>query len=208
MDNYDRRVKIGDETYKNIGSSYSMQQVDGSYVNYYQGQAISITSEATNAETTVMNNFNLYGALLGKDSPLSEGAKNKLLVDHLHNAQSNFISGALDLSSDMMQQGGGVLSIVGYGASATGVGASVGAPLVTFGNTMQYTGVAIQVGLDASRGNSYKATYTAGSNFAKFLVGEFGNLAPGKAGAIYNLTLAPFNAALDYGGKTIKTKNK
>ena len=31
--------------------------------------------------------------------------------------------------------------------------------------------------------------------------------APGPAGAIFNLTLIPFNEVLDYGGNTISTPN-
>ena len=92
QDNDQKSITINDEIFNNIGKSYSMQICDGSYVNYYQNVAVSISPEAVDAERTVLGNTALAGNLLSESSPLAAGAQQGLMTDLIHQGQSDFIN--------------------------------------------------------------------------------------------------------------------
>ena len=72
---------------------------------------------------------------------------------------------------------------------------------------LQYTGLGIEALLDWKDGNMNKIKYNGITNVGMDILGRVGNLAQGPAGAIFNLTLIPFNEALSYGAGTITKPN-
>lgn len=87
-----KSITIDDEIFNNIGKSHSTQIGDGSYVNYYQNVAVSISSQAIDAGQTVLDNMAFAGNLLSRDSPLAAGAQQGLMTDLIHQGQSDFIN--------------------------------------------------------------------------------------------------------------------
>lgn len=145
-----------------------------------------------------------------RDSEMSdhERTMSNPIVQDIHRAQWGLLRAGVELTASSLQRIGTGLSTVGYAATATGPGAEAGVPLVTLGNALQYTGVGIEMALDWKDRNYGKVGYNGATNFVMGTLGYIGNhYAPGAAGAIFNLTLTPFNEVLNYGGGTITTPN-
>ena len=145
-------------------------------------------------------------------TPLSEMSEHERtmanpIVQQIHQAQWDFLRGTVELTASGLQRIGSSLATVGYAATATGPGAEAGVPLVGIGNMLQYTGLGIEALLDWKDRNTKKMKYKLATNVVMYGVGYLGKLAPGSAGAIFNLTLIPINEALGYGGNTISTPN-
>lgn len=89
-DRQDPYLKIGGETYFNVGSTFSMSY-GKEYYNYYQNALISVSNMPLNAWQTIFNNDNLLGGLLSNRSPLSRKYQQILFNTSIHNAQKDFL---------------------------------------------------------------------------------------------------------------------
>ena len=93
FDTNDPEYIYEEEAYYQIGSSVSILQDDGSFMNYYQNYQIgNNTSEPVNAETLVLDNSSLTGFLLSRDSHLPDYSKADLMVATIHQGQNDFLS--------------------------------------------------------------------------------------------------------------------
>ena len=142
-----------------------------------------------------------------RDSEMSdhERTMSNPIVRSIHRAQFRFLRGTVELTASSLQRLGTGLSTVGYAAIATGPAAETSVPLVLFGNMLQYTGLGIESLLNWKDGNMNKIKYDGVTNGVMYGFGYLGKFAPGPAGAIFNLTLTPFNELLNYGGRAITT---
>ena len=100
------------------------------------------------------------------------------------------------------------MATVGYAATATGPGAEAGVPLVGIGNLLQYTGAGIDLLLDLKDRNFPQAGYNIITTGIMYGVGRLSDLSPGPSGAIFNLTLIPFEAALSQGSQSLTGPKK
>ena len=145
--------------------------------------------------------------------PLSEMSEHERtmanpIVQQIHQAQWDFLRGTVELTASGLQRIGSSLATVGYAATATGPGAEAGVPLVSIGNMLQYTGLGIEALLDWKEGKSRELGYSVATNSVIGGIGYIGShYAPGPAGAIFNLTLIPFNEVLNHAGETIPKPN-
>ncbi|WP_462429623.1 DUF6443 domain-containing protein [Butyricimonas virosa] len=110
-------MKIGGETYFNIGSSFSMSYGD-KYYNYYQNVPVSISNVVRDAKTTILNNDNLLGDLLSNRSPLGTKYQQELFNNSIHNAQKAFLEHPVTqatLNSLLFVATGGIEGVVELG---------------------------------------------------------------------------------------------
>ncbi|WP_304456958.1 MULTISPECIES: RHS repeat-associated core domain-containing protein, partial [Butyricimonas] len=83
-------LKIGGETYFNVGSTFSMSY-GNEYYNYFQNALVSTSNVALDARVTIFNNDFLLGGLLSNRSPLSRKYQQILFNTSIHNAQKDFL---------------------------------------------------------------------------------------------------------------------
>lgn len=91
LDRQDKQVVLGGETFSNIGTSVSLEQTDGSYINYYQNVPISISNVPVSASSRVLNNPALSAQLLNKRSPLSLKSQVGLMQSLVNKGREDFI---------------------------------------------------------------------------------------------------------------------
>ena len=200
QDDNARKLTINDEKYKNIGASYSQQMVDGSYVNSYQGQSISISATAMDARQIVLNNPVLAGTLLSTDSPLSSLSQQGLIRDMIHQAQGKFIKSATDFGGTVLETGGNGLAAAGYAVSATGVGAGVGAAMSGLGNAAAGVGTGLRLAVNMKDGDYGQAVITvvgAATNFGVTKLGLIGSAGSEQINAGINLFFTPMNTMIN-----------
>lgn len=200
------KITINNEVFKNIGKSYSMRLDEASFANFYQNVFISVSSQAADARQTVLNNAALTGALLSLNSPLSPNAQQGLMTDVVRQVQGNFIAGAADYTSTVLQSTGNTMTTTGYVMMASGIGAPVGATLVSIGNTLVFTGTILDIGRDFVIGNYQKVEYNTLTNGVMLGLGKLGCFIPQQQRAIYNLIITPYNYTISYGSELLHNK--
>lgn len=200
QDDNARRLTINDEKYKNIGASYSQQMVDGSFVNSYQGQVISISETAVDARQTVLNNPGLAGSLLSTDSPLSGLSQQGLMTDMIHQAQGNFVKGAADFGGTVLEASGNGLAVAGYAVTATGVGAGVGTMMSGLGNGMAKIGTGVRLMVNVNEGNYGQIVVSAAGvvlGVGTSKLANYGSMGRESVEAGVNLFFSPMNTMVD-----------
>lgn len=154
-------IVVNGEKMTNVGSSYSVQMSDGSYVNNYQGVPISTSSEPKNAEATIVNNQGLEGKLLSNDSPLSSNSKVGLMQAGIHDAQNDFIRGSAELTSAVLNTTGDAATYTGTAAMIIPGAQGVGGALIATGSVLSGIGTTIDMGLNAADGEWGQLTNNA-----------------------------------------------
>ncbi len=91
LDRQDKQVVLNGETFSNIGTSVSVGQIDGSYINYYQNVPISISNVPVSASSRVLNNPALSAQLLNRRSPLSLNSQVGLMQSVVNKGREDFI---------------------------------------------------------------------------------------------------------------------
>ena len=91
LDRQDKQVVLDGETFSNIGTSVSVGQIDGSYINYYQNVPISISNVPVSASSRVLNNPALSAQLLNRRSPLSLNSQVGLMQSLVNKGREDFI---------------------------------------------------------------------------------------------------------------------
>lgn len=91
LDRQDKQVVLNGETFSNIGTSVSVGQIDGSYINYYQNVPISISNVPKSASFRVLNDPSLSAQLLNRRSPLSLKSQVGLMQSLVNKGREDFI---------------------------------------------------------------------------------------------------------------------
>ncbi len=195
------------EVYNNIGKSFSAQNMDGSYTNYYQNYAISI-GDKQNAEKIAKNNPEVRAFLISNKSNLPLEDKKSLFNSNVAsrgiNTEAPDMMG-LQFSGNAFLGGGGAVDLtVGYmrnegffsNASlriGVGVDISISAGIVT-GN---YTGGGSPTSSSLSGGSLYQ---NVGAGFMNCGAGQ--DIRPAKKDNIgYNWNTR--SIGVSFGTKTV-----
>jgi len=151
-DGSNSEIVVNGEKMTNVGSSYSVQMSDGTYVNNYQGVSISTSGEPKNAEATIVNNPGLTGKLLSNDSPLSMDSKVGLMQASINDGKKDFIRGTAELTSAVLNTTGDGATYVGTAAMAIPGAQGVGGALIATGSVLSAAGTTIDMGLNVADG--------------------------------------------------------
>lgn len=190
-------IAINDEVFRNIGTTLSMQQVDGSYINYYQGVEVSFSEAPSNAELEILNQPSMMGLLLRNNSPLTPKSQHGLMIAGIHNAQGDFFLTGADIIGTGLEMAGNGLAVIGYGVSATGVGAGTGTIMSGTGNILSFIGGGIRLGVNLKKGNYGQAVIGLvgmGLNFGTGYMAKFGSAGRENIEGGVNLFFSPMNS--------------
>ncbi|GAP43970.1 protein containing RHS repeat-associated core domain [Lentimicrobium saccharophilum] len=187
QDENQQQITVNGEQFKNVGTSASIGAGDGNYINYYQNVPVSISNAPVNAQETVLNNAGLKGQLLSRNSPLSEKSQVGLMIENINYGKEKFLSCALDIAVSSIETSGDLISLSGYGFTATGIGAEIGLPMIVLGGTISAFGGYAQSGIAFARGNvqlgtSKLITTTAGLGLSTPVMNSKGFSAMEKVG--------------------------
>ena len=113
------------------GKSGTYKGEEGVGFNPETGNRVMYNNDGSSFEYSQM----LYDVEVdgGKMSDHARNMQNPI-VQAIHQGQYDFLRGAFDLNTELIDKVGWGISYVGYGLTLTGIGAEVGVPLAAFGN--------------------------------------------------------------------------
>jgi hypothetical protein len=132
------------EGYTNRGATYSRENEDGTYTNYYQNFAVTADTQF-DAKEFVLTDKNIAGMLLSRNSLFSESGKKDLFNSMIEQGQKSFLENSARLGLNLIEGGGDALAVIGYSTGAI--------PLIVFGNTVSGFGSMGNAAFDVSDGN-------------------------------------------------------
>ena len=154
-------VDVNGKTYRNIGETYSKQNADGSYSNYYQNAGFKSTKKF-NAKDYILKN-NLVGKYIGNNSPLSVSSKKELFQASIHHAQNTFTRYAVEGAANMCNGLGTALSGAGMVATTVPGGQVAAGEMVVIGGALSSVGTGINCMLNIVDGDYKQAAVNATS---------------------------------------------
>lgn len=117
-----------------------------------------------------------------------------MIYSAIHNGQLNFLKGSYNFTAYALQNTGDITMGVGYGLTLTGVGASVGVPMMAAGKTMSGIGGGMSAASSLVNGD-YRG---AAINLGTIGVGRYGS------GLIKNSSLSPLSKSILDGNLNLK----
>ncbi len=155
-------VDVNGKRYRNIGETYSKQNADGSFSNYYQN-IVFTSRQKFNAKEYILKN-GLVGKYISNDSPLSKSSKTELLQASIYNAQNSFIRQTVEGTADICNKLGTAFSGTGIVAMAVPGGQVVGGSMVVIGSKLSSIGALIDGLVNFADGN-YMQTIVSVTNY-------------------------------------------
>ena len=154
-------VDVNGKRYRNIGETYSKQNADGSYSNYYQNVGFK-SNKKFNAKDYILNN-DLVGKYISNNSPLSVSSKKELFQASIHHAQDVFIRYSVEGTANICNGLGTALSGAGMVTAAVpGVQVAAGG-MVGCGSVLSSVGTGINCFLNIVDGDYRQAAVNATS---------------------------------------------
>ncbi len=154
-------VDVNGKRYRNIGETYSKQNADGSYSNYYQNVGFK-SNKKFNAKEYILKN-DLVGKYISNNSPLSVSSKKELFQASIHHAQDVFIRYSVEGTANICNGLGTALSGAGMVTAAVpGVQVAAGG-MVGCGSVLSSVGTGINCLLNIVDGDYRQAAVNATS---------------------------------------------
>ena len=173
QDGSDKSIKVGDNTYTNIGASVNIQLGEGYYYNAFQNYGVSSIDGPIDVKQKILGSSSLQGKLLSEGSGFSQQGQAQIMTALIHKGQNDFInhpvtqatlngllfvaSGGIEGAASLLSAGrsllakaGGLaakegMTIVGEGMARVEAAAAKNSGSVILNNMPSFTGTADQV---------------------------------------------------------------
>ena len=92
QDGSDKTIKVGDNTYNNIGASVNIQLGEGYYYNAFQNYGVTSLDKPIDVKQRILDSPSLQGKLLSEGSGFSAQGQAQIMTALIHQGQEDFLN--------------------------------------------------------------------------------------------------------------------
>ena len=162
QDGSDESIKVGDNTYNNIGASVNIQLGEDYYYSAFQNYGVTSLDGPIDVQQKILGSASLQDRLLSEGSGFSQQGQKQIMTALIHKGQTDFLKNSAALSGEVLDKTGTGVTLVGYGAALVGA-EPVAVGLIGLGKGMSTIGGGIQSAVDISNGDYTNAAIGIGT---------------------------------------------